>query len=70
VKVAFGANSTVPGCQVKRPVLATRAVLWLSIMRKGTFETGTYPYPEIIIINFPISPGDMVDIWSWVNQAA
>jgi hypothetical protein len=29
-----------------------------------------YPNPEVAITNFPISPGDMVDIWTWVFQSA
>jgi hypothetical protein len=29
-----------------------------------------YPHPEVLISNFPISPGDMVVIWTWVIQSA
>jgi hypothetical protein len=28
-----------------------------------------YPNPEVIVTNFPVSPGDMIDIWAWTNQS-
>lgn len=27
----------------------------------------TYPRPENIVTNFPISPGDMIDVWTWIS---
>jgi hypothetical protein len=41
-------QTAVADCQVERSVLVSRTVLWWSIMRTGTFETGTDAGAEIV----------------------